>query len=63
MSTFCREVSAVTSQDAQLALAVLLALDRPRPETGARALLALLDALVQIEAAAVVEDWLRRRPG
>jgi hypothetical protein len=58
----CREVRNVSAEDAQLALAALLALNGPRPETGARALLALFDALVLIEAAAVVEDWLRRRP-
>jgi hypothetical protein len=61
-SRFCREVRNVSTEDAQLALAALLALRGPRPETGARALLALFDALIQIEAAAVVEDWLRRRP-
>jgi hypothetical protein len=60
-SRFCREVRRVSAEDAQLALAALLALNGPRPETGARALLALFDALVLIEAGAVVEDWLRRR--
>jgi len=39
-----------------------MAIDGPHPETGARALLAVFDALVLIEPAAVVEDWLRRRP-
>jgi len=33
-----------------------------RTWTGARALLSLFDALVMIEPAAVIEDWLRRRP-
>src|SRR4051812_22408026 len=44
-SRLCREVRGISSQDAQLALAALLALDGPRPDTGARALLALFDAL------------------
>ena len=57
-SRFCREVRSVSSQDAQLALAALIALEGARPETGARALLALFDALVLMSAAAVVEDWL-----
>jgi hypothetical protein len=39
-----------------------MALDGPRPETGARALLSLFGVLVMSEPAAVVEDWLRRRP-
>ena len=61
-SRFCREVGNVTATDAQLAFAGLMALDGARPDTGARALLSLFDALVMIEPAAVVEEWLRRRP-
>lgn len=61
-SRFCREVRNVSARDAHLAFAALMALDGTRPETGARALLALFDALVLTEPAAVVEDWLRRRP-
>jgi hypothetical protein len=60
-SRFCREVRNVAGEDAQLALAALMALDGPRPATGARALLSPFDARVMIESA-VIEDWLRRRP-
>jgi hypothetical protein len=61
-SRFSREVRNIASEDAHLALAALLALKGPRPDTGARAFLSLFDALVLIEPAAVIEDWLRRRP-
>jgi hypothetical protein len=57
-----RETGGLAPEDAQLALAALLALAGPRPETGARALLALFDGLVLIEPAAVIQDWLERRP-
>jgi hypothetical protein len=46
-SRFCREVRNVAAEDAQLALAALMALDGPRPDTGARALLSLFGALVE----------------
>jgi hypothetical protein len=59
---FCVETRSLTTQDAQLALSALIALRGPRPDAGARALVALFDSLVMTEAAAVMHDWLSRRP-
>jgi len=61
-SRFCAEARNVTHEDAQLALAALAALRGVRPESGARALVALFDQLVLTDAAGVVEHWLSRRP-
>jgi hypothetical protein len=52
----------LATEDAHLALAALLALGGPRPDSGGRALLALLDGLVMTSEARVVEDWLKGRP-
>jgi hypothetical protein len=61
-SRFCAEARNVTPEDAQLAPAALGSLRGARPESGARALVALFDQLVMTEAAFVVQDWLSRRP-
>jgi hypothetical protein len=60
-SRFCSEVRHLSPEDAQLALAALLALRGPHPDPGARSLLALFDSLTRPREASVLQDWLARR--
>jgi hypothetical protein len=59
----CAQARMISPEEAELALAALLALRLRNPGPGARALAAVLDGLMLTEASGVIADWVARRRG